>query len=107
VTAMHSVVEWCASVFERSAHQFRLALTALIVRVDQCRASVAVAHPRLQSPKRHLASCRDPSAERLPQIVEPHDSHAGAMAGLLEALADRGSIERVAGIGVVAAAGSF
>jgi hypothetical protein len=59
-----------------------------------------VTHPLLQRSQRHVARGGDARAERVPEVVETHNSDAGAATRALEALADPRSIERLAGLRV-------
>ena len=74
------------AVREREVNQLGLSLARHVVRVDLRRLGVAVAHPLLQSPQRHLPGGGHLRRERVPQIVQPDRPDVGADERCLEVL---------------------
>jgi hypothetical protein len=74
------------AVSEREVDQLGLSLARHVVRVDLCRLCVAVAHPLLQRPQRHLPGGGHLRRERVAQIVQPDRAHVGADERRLEVL---------------------
>jgi len=85
---------WPNAASKGALDHLGLALVRLVVGVDERRFQVAVPHPLLETPHGDFSARRDPGPKGVAEIVKPHDAHASAPTGALEALADLRAVER-------------